>query len=72
MDLEEEEDGSSDISSGDAEESDEVLNEDEFSNDSSDSMVEESVVDDLVEKTTTIEAETLVEVDPVIPNSFSY
>ena len=72
MDLEEEGDDSSDISSGDAEESDEVLNEDEFSNDSSDSMVEESVVDDLVEKTTTIEEETLVEVDPVIPNSFSY
>ena len=70
MNLEEEGDDSSDISSGDAEESDEVLNEDEFSNDSSDSMVEESVFDDLVEKTTTIEEATLVEVDPVIPNSF--
>ena len=74
MDLEEEGDDSSDISSDDdcsySEESDEVLNEDEFSNDSSDSMVEESVVDDLVEKTTTIEEETLVEVDPVILNSF--
>lgn len=74
MDLEEEEDDSSDISSDDdcsySEESDEVLSEDEFSDDSSDSMVEESVVDDLVEKTTTIEEETLVEVDPVILNSF--
>ena len=59
MDLEEEGDDSSDISSDDdcsySEESDEVLSEDEFSDDSSDSMVEE---------------ETLVEVDPVIPNSF--
>ena len=74
MDLEEEGDDSSDISSDDdcsySEESDEVLSEDEFSDDSSDSMVEESVVDDLVEKTTTIEEETLVEVDPVILNSF--
>lgn len=74
MDLEEEGDDSSDISSDDdcsySEESDEVLIEDEFSDDLSDAMAEEFAAIDFALESVIIEEETLEEVNPTISDAF--